>query len=86
MGTDKEINDRLWMSNTIKANLDHCSRLADVCGCRLDAESAASYITDIAEGNIVMFHCRDAPLARRKVNQKFNSMLRAGGTSLQHFR
>lgn len=50
METDKEITYRLWLSNTIKANLDHCYRLADVCDCRLDAECAASYITDIAEG------------------------------------
>ena len=49
METDKEINYRLWLSNTIKANLAHCSRLADVCDCRLDAGSIASYITDIAE-------------------------------------
>lgn len=49
METDKEINYRLWLSNTIKANLDHCSRLADVCDSKIDAESVASYITDIAE-------------------------------------
>lgn len=50
METNKEINYRLWLANTIKANLDHCSRLAGVCGCRLDADGVTSYLTDIAEG------------------------------------
>lgn len=51
MEKNKETNYRLWLANTIKANLDHCSRLAAVCGSGLDAGSVASYLTDIAEGH-----------------------------------
>lgn len=49
MEKNKETNYRLWLANTIKANLDHCSRLGDVCGSRLDADGVASYLTDIAD-------------------------------------
>lgn len=39
---------RLWLSNTLRATLAHCRRLAGFCGCRLDGSSVESYISDIA--------------------------------------
>lgn len=49
--TKQEINYHFWLTNTVKATLAHCLRLADACNFRLDADSVATYITDLAEGN-----------------------------------
>lgn len=48
MGMQEDNNNpeyRLWLSNTLKATLAHCRRLAGFCGCRLDGSSVESYIT-----------------------------------------
>lgn len=47
---DKDINYRYWLTNIIRATTENCFRLADACGCSLDADAVARYITDIAEG------------------------------------
>lgn len=44
-------NYRFWLSNTVKATLAHCSRLAATCNFKPDAADVSHYITDLAEGN-----------------------------------
>lgn len=50
MEIDKDLNYQFWLSNTLKATLAHCSRLADIVNLQLDTAGVSEYITDIAEG------------------------------------
>ena len=48
--TKQDINYRFWLENTVKATMAHCCRLAEIFNCKLDTDSVAAYITDLAEG------------------------------------
>lgn len=49
MEDNKHVNYRYWLANTIKATQAHSVRLAGLCGCLLDVDSVAGYLTDIVE-------------------------------------
>lgn len=48
MRVNQDMSYRLWLANTVRANLANCARLAELCSCELDADKVSAYITDIA--------------------------------------